>query len=67
MKVLLDTIIKEQELKNDAAVARLLNLPHPAISKIRTGKLTLGATLTLRIYDKTGMSIERIRELAAQV
>lgn len=67
MKVLLDTIITEQSLKNDGALSRLLGVAPPVISKLRTGKMNLGATLTLNIYDKTGMSIERIRELAAQV
>lgn len=65
-KKLLDTIKEEQGLDSDAALGRLLDVHPPVISKIRQGKEKVGATLILRIYDKCGMSIERIRCLLSK-
>jgi plasmid maintenance system antidote protein VapI len=58
---LLDIIKEELGLKSDAALARELNITMPVISKIRHGKLKIGALHILRIYDATGWSIEKIR------
>ena len=62
----LDTIMAEFNLKNDAALAKFLNISPPAVSKIRTGYNKLGGDGILNIYDKTGWSVERIRDLIKQ-
>ena len=58
---LLDEIMELMCLKNDAALAKLLNVAPPVISKIRHGKLPIGATIALSIHEETGMSFDLIK------
>lgn len=58
---LLDALISEMQLKNDAGVATFLNLAPPHVSRLRHRKLLINGDIILRIYDKTGWSIEKIR------
>ena len=58
---LLDEVIKVMELKNDAALAKLLEVAPPVISKIRHGTLPIGATIALNIHESTGMSFDFIK------
>lgn len=64
---LFDTIIAEFQLKNDAELARFLGMTPAPIYEWRgygetnySGDM-LSAGMILRIYDKTGWSIEKIR------
>jgi plasmid maintenance system antidote protein VapI len=59
---LLDVIIKEFALKNDAQLAKKLGVRASRISKMRHGTLPATDTFILKVYDNTGWSIERIRE-----
>lgn len=61
---LLDTIIAEFKLKNDAALCRLLEIDKGQISKLRNGRLRVNATHVLHIHDVTGWEIKRIKQLA---
>lgn len=61
---LLDTIITEFGLKNDAALCRLLETDKGQISKLRNGRLRVNATHVLHIHDVTGWEIKRIKQLA---
>lgn len=61
--LLVDTLRKELNLKTDARVAKLLKLPPSTISKWRHGTIDVSGDMILRVYDATGWSIERIREL----
>lgn len=61
--ILFDTIIKEFDLKNDAALAKFLDVSAPVISKIRSNKLNIGGDYILRVYDKTGWHIDDIRDM----
>jgi len=61
--LLLDTLIKEFGLKNDAALAKFLEIPPSSLSKWRNGFQGVSAERILHIYDKTGWSIEKIRKL----
>lgn len=61
---LLDTMIAEYKLKNDAALCRLLELDKGQISKLRNGRLQVNATHILYIHDVTGWEIKRIKALA---
>lgn len=63
---LLDTIIAEFDLKNDAALAKFLDISPPSVSKIRSGYNKLGGDGILNVYDKTGWTIEKIRDLIKQ-
>lgn len=55
--------------KNDAALARFLEVAPPVISKIRHGRLPVGTELMIRTHDKTKgpnrLSLDKIRELIA--
>ena len=58
---LLDGIKAELELKNDAALARLLKVQPAVISKLRAGRLPVTAETMLRIHDMLGWEIKKIR------
>ncbi len=62
---LLDTLIKQLKLPNDAALARTLSLAPPVLSKVRHHKLPLGPVAQLRIHEASGMTFRDIRALAA--
>jgi len=60
---LLNTIIKNLHLKNDAALSRALEVAPPVISKIRHRHLAVGATLLIRMNEISGIEIKELREL----
>lgn len=60
---LLDAIIERMKLKNDAALARLLSVSPPIISKIRHGRLAVGASTLIRMHEETQISIAELRAL----
>jgi hypothetical protein len=51
------------QLKNDAALSRLLEVAPPVISKIRHRALPVGASLLKRMHEVTQMSIRELRAL----
>jgi hypothetical protein len=57
---LLDFLIKEYGLKNDAALSRALGVSPPAISKIRSRAMGVSGDIKILIYKQTGLSIEDI-------
>ena len=59
---LLDAIIKEFNLKNDADLARFMKVAPSMVSKLRHRTLSITGDTILRVYDTTGWSIEKIRE-----
>jgi len=63
---LIDALIIRMDLKNDAKLSKLLELAPPVISKLRSGKLKLGATVIIRIHEKTGMSVKEIKSYMNQ-
>lgn len=60
---LLDTLISKLNLKNDAALSRLLEVAPPIISKIRHRRLPVGASLLICIHEVSGISIMELRNL----
>ena len=60
---LIDEVLKVTGLKNDAALAIALGVAPPVISKIRHGRLPVGATITIRLYEVTGLSIDAIKKI----
>jgi hypothetical protein len=60
---LLDTLIERMKLKNDAALSRMLSVAPPVISKIRHGRLSVGASLLIRMHEETDIGISELREL----
>jgi plasmid maintenance system antidote protein VapI len=60
---LLDAIITEFALHNDAALSSFLGVAPSMISKLRSRSLSVTGDTVLRVYDRTGWSIETIRKL----
>jgi hypothetical protein len=60
---LLDTLIKQLNLKNDAALSRSLEVAPPVISKIRHRHLPVGASLLIRMHEISDVSIKDLRAL----
>lgn len=60
---LLDALIERLNLKNDAALARKLEVAPPVISKIRHGRLPVGASMLIRMHEETNLNIKELREL----
>jgi hypothetical protein len=60
---LLDTLIKQLHLKNDAALSRALEVAPPVISKIRHRRLPIGASLLIRMHEISDLSISDLRGL----
>ena len=59
---LLDALIEANELKNDAALARALEVDPPVISKLRSQKIVCGPSLILRMHEKMNMPVATIRQ-----
>jgi hypothetical protein len=60
---LLDKALKLTHLKNDAALSRALEVAPPVLSKIRHGRLPVGATLLIALHEITGMSIAEMKDI----
>ncbi|WP_028101372.1 hypothetical protein [Pseudoduganella violaceinigra] len=60
---LLDTLIEHLNLKNDAALARALEVAPPVISKIRHRRLPIGASLLIRMHEVSDLTIRDLRYL----
>ena len=61
---LLDALRDRFQIKNDAALARALNISPPQICKLRGGA-TMGPSVILSIHERLGVPVKEIRELAA--
>jgi hypothetical protein len=60
---LLDAVIETLMLENDAALAETLQVPASVISKIRNGKLPVGASILVRMHEASDMPIAKLRAL----
>ncbi|GGY15505.1 hypothetical protein GJV26_27295 [Massilia dura] len=60
---LLDHLVDRLHLKNDAALARMLDVAPPVISKIRHFRLAIGASLLIRMHEVSDISIGNLRIL----
>ena len=61
---LLDAVMAKLGLKNDAALLRALEVAPPVISKIRHGRLPVGATLLIRMHEVTDIAIRELKAIA---
>ncbi len=60
---LITSLIRKLKLKNDAALSRALEVEPPLISKIRHGRLPVGASMLIRMHEVSDLSIEDLRSL----
>jgi len=61
---MLNVVLQKQNLKNDAALARTIQVGPPVISKVRNGCQPLSATLLVKLHEATGMTTMEIKALA---
>lgn len=61
---LLDMLLDKPGMKNDAALARALEVAPPVISKIRHGRLPIGASLLIRMHEVFDVSIRELKRIA---
>lgn len=61
--ILLDALIERLNLKNDAALSRLLDVAPPVISKLRHGALPIGPTMLIRMHEVSEIGIREMRAL----
>jgi plasmid maintenance system antidote protein VapI len=59
----LDKLLEILALKNDAALARLLEIGPPVISKLRHERVRVTASMLIKAHDATGLSIGQLREV----
>jgi plasmid maintenance system antidote protein VapI len=60
---LLDALIEQLNLKNDAALARTLEVAPPMISKIRHHALPVGGAMLIRMHEISDLTIAELRML----
>ena len=60
---LLDALVKELGLKNDAALSRALELTAPLISKLRSQASPVSAFVLIRMHEVSGLGIAELRGL----
>lgn len=60
--VILDKLIYKLQLKNDAALARTMEVAPPVISKLRHARLPFGASYIIRAHELTDWPIAQIKE-----
>ena len=65
-KKLFKLLMEKNKFTNDQELADYLYISTSIISQIRNDHFYLSPTNILRIYDKTGMSIEDIRKFARE-
>jgi hypothetical protein len=61
MNGFLDYLMETYKLKNDAALARFMEVSPPVVSKWRYGTLPFGALYILRAHELTDMPIKEIK------
>lgn len=59
---LFDLLLEHLKLKNDAALARLMEVAPPVISKMRHGRIAFGCSYIIRIHEMTDWPISYIKE-----
>jgi hypothetical protein len=61
-----DSLCSKRNIKNDAALAKVLDVQPPIISKLRHGTLTPGASIIIKIHEAFGdLSIKDIKAAIA--
>jgi hypothetical protein len=63
---LLNVMLKKLHLKTDASLAKVMGVAPPVISKMRHGKLPVGASFLITAEERTGMSIRKMKEMLDQ-
>ena len=65
-KVLFDILIVKFGIRNDAHLARTLEVAPPVISKLRSGRIPFGPTMTLKVHDSFDIPVRDIKMMLEQ-
>jgi hypothetical protein len=60
---LLDALLENFRLKNDAALCRMLEVAPAVVSKVRHRRLPVSAALLIRMHEVTSLEITELRYL----
>jgi plasmid maintenance system antidote protein VapI len=60
---LLDAVIGKLDLKNDAALCKMMEIQPPVISKIRHNRTAMSSAVLLRLHEATGTSIKELQAM----
>lgn len=60
---LVDGLCKQMAAKNDAALARMLQIQPPILSKVRHRKAPVTAGLLLRMHEVTKVPVSHLRRM----
>lgn len=60
---MLDAVMDLLKVRTDAALSRMLDVSPPIISKIRHGRLAVGAAILVRLHEETGLPVRELRDL----
>jgi transcriptional regulator with XRE-family HTH domain len=58
-----DLIIRRSGVKTDAALARVLNIQRPFISRIRNGWRPIGPSFIICVHEATGIPIRDLKDM----
>ncbi|MGZ5199817.1 MAG: helix-turn-helix domain-containing protein [Telluria sp.] len=62
----IDRLRAMKQLHSDAELCRVLQVPPPMISKIRTGRINVSAGLMIRIHEVFQLPIDELRRMMAE-
>jgi hypothetical protein len=60
---LIERLRELKQLRSDAQLCRVLQVPPPMISKIRTGRINISAGLMIRIHEVFQLPISELRKM----
>jgi len=60
---LFDTIMREENVPNDADLARSLGISASQLCNVRAGRVKLGPTIIVRMMEAYPISLRRIQQL----
>jgi transcriptional regulator with XRE-family HTH domain len=63
---LLERLRELKQLRSDAQLCRVLQVPPPMISKIRTGRINVSAGLMIRIHEVFQLPISELRRMMSE-
>ena len=61
---LIDHLITRFNIRTDAALAKMMELQPPTISKMRHGKMSLTPSFILKVHDTFDIPIKEIKQIA---
>jgi transcriptional regulator with XRE-family HTH domain len=62
----IDRLREMKHLHSDAQLCRVLQVPPPMISKIRTGRINVSAGLMIRIHEVFQLPISELRRMMSE-